>query len=147
MQTPLIGGMLTAAAVAMPAGKNLSLEKFQSDVQQSLGKNFGQFVEATKSTSANGFHVLRITAVGVASELPVQWIYYHIGDNQGRRVSFVFTLEQKLAERFAAADVVLTRSVEFTAKSQPNSKDSPTPATAGRSTKSPENSTAEPSRR
>lgn len=105
-------------------GKHLSLEEFKGEIEEALGKNFGQIVEAKQSKTESGLHVLRIVASGVSSELPIQWIYYHVSSDGGRRAAYVFTMEARLAERFGAADEILGSTFEFITRS------GPTPAAA-----------------
>lgn len=90
-----------------PKKELLKLPEFQRDVQQSLGKNFGQFVKATKATNEAGYTVYRVVAQGTVSDLPIEWVYYLLQDDQGRGVSLAFTYEQELASRFAEADQML----------------------------------------
>lgn len=90
-----------------PKKELLKLPEFQRDVQQSLGKNFGQFVKATKTTNEAGYTVYRVVAQGTVSDLPIEWVYYLLQDDQGRGVSLAFTYEQELASRFAEADQML----------------------------------------
>ncbi len=68
--------------------------------------------------------VLKVVAAGQSADLPIQWIYYHLADDKGRRASLVFTLEQDLVEQFAGADAILATSLEFLAQA----KQAPTPA-------------------
>ena len=86
------------------AKKPITLAEFQRDVQTSLGKNFGQFVKASQSTNDAGYTVLRLVVHGSVSQLPIEWIYYLIHDENGQGVSLAFTFEQDLAPRFADAD-------------------------------------------
>ncbi len=107
----------------LPAGKRVSLEAFQADIQRALAKDFGEFAQATQGTAGNGLRVLRVVVAGQASGLPIQWRYYHISNDAGRQVSFVFTMDAKLIERFAEADRGIITSFEFAAAGA-----SPTPA-------------------
>ncbi len=100
-------------------GKQLSLEELQADVQRSLGDNFGQIVEATKWTTDDGKRVLRVVASGLASEISIQWIYYHVSNDKGRRAALAITLESKLMERFAESDRTLVETFEFLPRPQP----------------------------
>jgi hypothetical protein len=93
-------------------GKRLQLEDFQQDIQKSLGDNFGQFLEASQHED-HGLRVLRVTAGGQASELLIHWIYYHVCNDEGRRLTYVFTMEAENADEFAAADVPFTSSLEL----------------------------------
>jgi hypothetical protein len=94
-------------------GERMALAEFQADVERALGKGFGQFLQASESTNAQGQHVLRVIATGMVAELPIQWNYYLVTSPDGQRVAFAFTLEQNLVERFAEADQSLVDTVEF----------------------------------
>lgn len=110
---------------ALPSSKTTpTLAEFQKDVQNTLGKSFGQFVNASQSTSEAGYTVLRVVAHGVVSELPIEWVYYLVADSRGQRVSLAFTYEQSLTERFAQADRTLVAQLHL--------NDPATPTTARR---------------
>jgi hypothetical protein len=94
-------------------GKKLQLEELQNDVRQALGENFGQFIEASQYVSDSGIRVLRAVAIGKVADLPIQWRYYHLSNDEGERLAIVFTLEEELGERFANADQMLIQSLEF----------------------------------
>src|SRR5690606_6680654 len=81
-------------------GKHVSLEKFQADIREALGNNFGQFMRATQGTDDQGRTLYRVIATGKVSELLIEWRYYLVADDQGRQVAMAFTLEQDLVERF-----------------------------------------------
>lgn len=96
---------------ALEKGKQLALAEFQRDVEQTLSKNRAQIVEATQSQSDDGRRVLRVVVSGTASELPIQWVYYHVSGTSGHRASLVFTMEARLVERFAQIDRELVENV------------------------------------
>jgi hypothetical protein len=108
-------------------GEQLSLSAFQKDVEQTLGKNLGQIVEAEQSETDSGLRVLRIVVAGTASELPIHWIYYHVSNSQGHRASLVFTMESNLVERFAHIDRELIKSLTLSASLLDETKE-PQPA-------------------
>jgi hypothetical protein len=56
----------------------------------------------------------------------VRWVYSHVSDDSGRRVSLVFTMSGEAAESFALADEQMTGSFELLAEAP---KAEPTPAT------------------
>jgi hypothetical protein len=97
----------------LAAGKRVQLPEFQADIEKALGKNFGQFVEASQQRSERGHRVLRAVVSGLASELPIQWVYYHLSDDKGRQTALVFTMEAKLVEKFAGADESIVGTFEF----------------------------------
>jgi len=88
----------------LPKDQPLSLTAFQKSVETTLSKNSGQVLEAAQETTKDGGKVLRVTVTGTASEIPIQWFYYHLTDPQNRRASVVITLESKLLERYPALD-------------------------------------------
>lgn len=95
----------------------VSLEAFQEEIREAMGKNFGEFVEAKQSVNSAKHRVLRVVVHGVAhgksTEVPIRWIYYHVADEQGRQVAITFTVEQELQERFAEADRAIVDSLRF----------------------------------
>ncbi len=105
----------------VPVESRFTLEHFQEEVQQALGKNFGQIESAAERKTAHGLRLLRVVALGAVSGLPIEWRYYLAIDEQGRRVAFTYTLESKLAEQFADADTMMIDSLEF-AKPLPTPK-------------------------
>lgn len=114
---------------SLPKGEHLSLSTFQKDVEQTLGKNLGQIVEAAQSETDQGLRILRITVAGTASELPIQWTYYHASDDAGNRASLVFTMEAKLVERFAHVDRELIESLKLSPSALDEDK-APRPASS-----------------
>ncbi len=97
----------------LPAKEQLTLEGFQADVRNSVGESFGSFVESTQKLNENGLAVLRVVVVGNVQEVPIEWIYYHITESSGRRVSLVFTHDTNVAERFGGADHSIVSTLRF----------------------------------
>jgi len=93
--------------------KLVSLEEYQEDIKQALAKEFKEFVEAGQTVDQANRRVLRVVVRGTASDLPILWNYYHIADQQGRQMSFVFTVEEKHADRFGKAGQKLIDSLRF----------------------------------
>jgi hypothetical protein len=91
----------------------LSIETLQADIQRSLAKSFGQFIEAKQFKTERELRALRVVAAGLASDLPIQWIYYHLTDAQGHQAAVVFTLDAKLVERFGGEDQTLIAGLEI----------------------------------
>jgi hypothetical protein len=119
-QGDLIAQCNISTLPALPKVQQLTLEGFQQDIRRGLGKDFDQFVEATQQLSDDKtLAIYRVVAVGNVQEIPIQWIHYYLADHQGRRASIVFTLEQKVAERFGTADRTLIPSFRFTGSGEP----------------------------
>lgn len=123
-------------------GEQMTLEAFQQEVQKSLGKNFGEFADASENVTSNGLRQLRVTAHGVAESMPIEWIYYLLSDDSGRRYSIVFTLETTLAEKFAEGDRNFAAGFELLALPEPKATATSEQAAepAIRAAKSPESS-------
>ncbi len=96
-----------------PADQLVGLSEFQDDVRRALDKDFGGFVEASQRVDPSEHRILRVVAEGKHSEIPIQWIYYHVADRQGRQVAFTFTVEKGLLDRFEDADQLFVRSLRF----------------------------------
>ena len=91
----------------------LQLSKYQEEIQRALKKQFARFLEASEGMTDTGLRILKVAVAGTASDLPIHWIYYHISDKQGRRVSIVFAHEAKLERKFAGMDETLISSFRF----------------------------------
>lgn len=90
-----------------------TLEQFQKEVQQSLGKNFRQFERAAEQKSATGLRMLHAVALGAVAEVPITWHYYLLIDEAGQRAAISFTMEDKFADRFSAADRLVLDEFRF----------------------------------
>lgn len=106
-------------------GEHVTLVRFQGDIQKALGDKFGQFVKASEGTDDRGRVRYRVIVSGKVADLPIQWNYHLIADDQGRQVAFAFTLEEGLVERFADTDKSLVDALEFLEQS---TAQQPTPA-------------------
>jgi hypothetical protein len=111
----------------LDAGQQITLEAFQEEVRKSLDKNFASFATSEERLSEVGLRVLQVTAVGQTSELPVQWIFYHLSDDSGRRLSMVFTVGGELADKLAGTDAQMASSLRFL-ELPAESTQEPTPA-------------------
>ncbi len=109
----LIAQCNISALPPMEDGVPFTLVDFQQDVQKVLDKDFGEFITATEEVNESGLHVMRVVANGNTSGLAINWVYYHITNDQGRRVSCVFTYESDLADRFGAVDRSVISSFRF----------------------------------
>jgi hypothetical protein len=95
--------------------KLISLGQFQAEVRQSLGKNFGEIVEAGESSNEAGCRVYRVVVTGRDGELPARWHYYLVSDELGRQVAFALRFDESKADAFGKADEAMIRSFRFTA--------------------------------
>lgn len=91
-----------------------TLEDFQNDVKQALGEHFRQFVRASQWHSDTDYRVFCLVAAGQSSDLPFQWIYYQVIDQQGRRVVFAFVVQEEHLPRLEETDRELVDTLLLT---------------------------------
>jgi hypothetical protein len=113
---------------SLDPGKQLTLTALQQEIRQSLNEKFSVFVEASEKVNANKLKMMRVVVSGQSEEVPIQWIYAHMSDDSGQRVSLVFTMGANLVERFAAADEQICNS--FGMFNPPAKSESGTPEVA-----------------
>lgn len=101
----------------MPTDKELTLEAFQKEVTETLKATLQQIVDSDQSTTDNGLRQLRIVASGTVQEVPVQWIYYHLADQEGRNAALVYTMDARYVERFAELDRAMVGSLQLRSRS------------------------------
>jgi len=110
-----------APAPPAPDGKTTPLERFEADIQQSLGERFGEIVSREKMPTDDGRQIFRVEVSGNVviksvqgrADIPMLWIYYLVTDPQGRQASFVFSVEPKLMEQLRGRDRDLVASLKF----------------------------------
>lgn len=113
----------------LATGQQLTMVGMQGDIKRSLDKSLQSLLEASERTNNAGMRVLRVVAIGTSSDVPVRWVYSHVSDDTGRRVSLVFTMSGEASDAFGLADEQMTGSFELLA--EPSSEQpTPTPAPA-----------------
>jgi hypothetical protein len=122
-------------------GQHVSEEQFQSDIRQTLGKNFQQIVQSEKLRLKDGLYVFRVVAVGSVDRLseknepessPMQWIYYLVANSDGRQLSFVFSIDPRQTKELENRDLSMVAGVEFLS---PCLRPRPAPAPAAKAVK------------
>src|SRR5690606_6270243 len=98
---------------SVPAGEHTPLERFQADIQTSLGEKLKTIQPAEKLPSTDGRIVYRVVAEGEAAELPMQWIYYLCASPSGKQLSLVFAVESQLLETLDSQDRKIVQSLRF----------------------------------
>jgi len=100
-----------------PANNPLTLAAYKKEVQKMiLSDKTAKISDAKEMTTATGLSALKVTVKGIEKELPVQWIYYHVSSEDGRRLTFVFTLEQEIAKVFQPSDHRMVNGLSFFVK-------------------------------
>ena len=112
----------------LDAGKQLTLAALQQEIRQSLKDNSPNIVEAAERVTANKLKLMRVVVTGQSEEIPIQWIYSHLSDDSGRRISVVFTMGTNMAEQFAGADEQICSTFELLAEPTKTDGKGPTEA-------------------
>lgn len=94
-------------------GTHTTEPQFQAAVQQALGKNFERIIQAEKLNVEDKRFVYRVSAVGSALEIPMQWNYYLVANPDGRQLVLVFVVEPKLVEALGGRDVGIVSGIDF----------------------------------
>jgi len=84
-----------------------TLPKFQKELVDGLGKNFGQVVVAEEVENKFGYKDFNVIIDGSVEDLDLRWIYNLLTDKDGQQSVIVFVVEAAMVEQFADADRVL----------------------------------------
>lgn len=101
-----------------PANNPLTLAGYKTEVEKIIrSDNTAKIVDAEEMTTSHGLEALKIVVKGEEKDVPVQWIYYHVSSEDGRRLTFVFTLEQEIASVFQPSDQRMVNGLSFFVRS------------------------------
>ncbi len=99
---------------ARPASNPLTLEKYREEIETIIrGDKTAKLVGASKLKTTTGLDAFRVSVKGVEEDVPVKWIYYHVASEDGRRLTFIFTLEQEIADLFQPSDQRMVNGLSF----------------------------------
>jgi hypothetical protein len=96
-------------------GRQLSLEGFQTDVRQMIRKDGHTILEASERLSNTDHRLLRVVVGGNTEGVPIRWVYYHVSNDTGRRLTLTFTLDEASLETFDGQDQQIASSLELLA--------------------------------
>lgn len=100
-----------------PASKPLTLEKYREEIETIIRPDkTAKLIGATKIKTTQGLDAFRVSVKGIEKEVPVKWIYYHVAAEDGRRLTFIFTLEQEIADVFQPSDQRMVNGLSFFVK-------------------------------
>ncbi len=102
-----------ANLVDFEAGRQLSMEGFQSDLRQVTSRAGHEILEASERLSSSKHRMLRVVVSGSVDGVPVRWIYYHVSNDTGRRLSMTFVFDETSLETFAEQDQQLAGTIEL----------------------------------
>jgi hypothetical protein len=98
---------------ALDDGKQLTMAGLQAEIQKSLGNNFQSFLEASEKVTPSKLKLMRVVVSGRSEDVPIHWVYAHLSDDTGRRLSMVFTMGGNAVEQFAGADEQICGTLEM----------------------------------
>jgi len=102
---------------ARPANNPLSLKDYKKEVARIVAADdVATIVDSKEFKTEGAVRGLSIEVEGTESGVPVSWIYYHLNDKDGRRLTFVFTLEREIINQFLPADRKLVNGLTFGAR-------------------------------
>ena len=105
-----------------PASNPLTLAKYRKEIETIIRPDkTAKLIGAKAIKTTNGFDALRVTVKGVEKDVPVKWIYYHVAAEDGRRLTFIFTLEQEIADVFQPSDQRMVNGLSFFSNQAPPS--------------------------
>ena len=99
--------------VELAPGQQLTMEGLQADIKGLLGSSFGEFLESTERVTSTKLRMIRTVVGGELEEVPIQWVYTHLSDDNGRRLALIFTMGGTETDRFGAADEQMADSFEW----------------------------------
>jgi len=112
----------------VPTGSGLTLDQFRDEIRVALGSSAQQVVDSRETMQPDGTRQLRVLVVGQVADTPISWIYYHLVNSTGHRMTAAFTLAGDQMERFGAEDSNLVGGLNLTPASA--AETTPTPGSA-----------------
>jgi hypothetical protein len=102
-----------ANLVDFEPGRQLSMAGFQSDLREVTSRSGHEILEASERLSSTKHRLLRVVVSGSVDGVPVRWIYYHVSNDTGRRLSMTFVFDETSLETFAEQDQQLASTIEL----------------------------------
>lgn len=99
-----------------PQGNLLKLEEFQEEISKIIDGSNAKVEGSKSSETSRGLNVLQVQVLGEEDQIPIRWVYYHVAHEDGRRLTFVFTVEDEVYDRFSAFGRSLIESLMFEAR-------------------------------
>ena len=104
---------------ARPVTNPLTLNDYKKEVARIIAADdFATIVGAKEFKTENAVRGLSVVVEGKEEGVPVTWLYYHLNEKDGRRLTFVFTLEREVMNAFLPADRKLVDGLVFGGRPQ-----------------------------
>jgi len=97
----------------LAAGAQLTLEAFVGESKLSMGDRFGEVLQSEEDVNAAGLRVLRVSIQGAVQDVPIQWVFLHFSDDEGRRLLATVTVANEHLDTYAGSDIQLGASLRF----------------------------------
>lgn len=97
-----------------PADNPLSLASYKTEVAKILAADEGaSLISAASIPTEAGDSALRVVVAGEEDGLAVNWFYYHVGSEDGRQVTLMFTMAASVANRVSTVAAQMVNEFEF----------------------------------
>lgn len=97
-----------------PADKPLTLNVYKKEVAKVLADDkHASLISAASVPTLTGDSALRIVVGGKEDGLDVNWFYYLVSSDDGRQVTFVFTMAKSVSQRVTPIATQLINEFEF----------------------------------
>ena len=112
------GELLSQCTVVMlprrAANQPLTLAKYKREIARVIEPDDGaKLVKSDEVVTKTGVKAMSIVVASEEDGLPVNWIYYHLQAEDGRQMTFVFTLAESVAPRVTGVASQLINEFEF----------------------------------
>lgn len=97
----------------LPENRVLELSEFRDEVVKMIDDTPAEVISSNKRTTSRDLHVLQVEVLGEENGIEIRWIYNHVAHQDGRRLTFVFTVEDEVYDYFANFGHGLIDSVIF----------------------------------
>lgn len=97
-----------------PADNPLTLEDYKTEVAKIIAADENAVLLAATSLPTRAGHMaLQVSVGGQEEGVPVNWFYYHVTNEDGRRVTLVFTLAESVSRRVDPIAAQLVNEFKF----------------------------------
>lgn len=97
----------------LAADSVLELKEFRDEVGKIIDGSPAKVISSDKRITSRDLYVLQVEVLGEEDGVEIRWIYNHVAHKDGRRLTFVFTVEDEVYDYFANFSHSLIDSVIF----------------------------------
>ncbi len=108
-----------------PSNNFLGLKEFADEVGNIIDDSPAKVIASYERETPRGIKVLQVEVLGEEREIPIRWVYNHVAHEDGRQLTFVFTVEDEVYDRFSQFGHSLIDSVIFKAATRETTANKP----------------------